>query len=181
MSSESPLTAALLERAARIRLLGLDVDGTLTDGRIWIGPDGETQKAFHVHDGQGLKLLADAGIAIAWITARRSAIVERRAAELGITRIEQGCRSKAEALRRHCSELGITPEQAAFMGDDLPDRPALRIAGLAVAPANAHPWVAAVAHLQTQARGGDGAVRELCDLILIAQGQRDALLRKYDA
>jgi 3-deoxy-D-manno-octulosonate 8-phosphate phosphatase (KDO 8-P phosphatase) len=174
VSSEPLFSAALLERAARIKLLGLDVDGTLTDGRIWIGPEGETQKAFHVHDGQGLKLLTDAGIAVAWITARRSAIVERRAAELGIS-------SKAEALRRHCSELGIAPEQAAFMGDDLPDRPALRIAGLAVAPANAHPWVAAVAHLQTQSRGGEGAVRELCDLLLIAQGQRDVLLRKYDA
>lgn len=181
MSSEPLFSAALLERAARVKLLGLDVDGTLTDGRIWIGSEGETQKAFHVHDGQGLKLLADVGITTVWITARRSAIVERRAAELGITRVEQGCRSKAEALRRHCIELGIDVEQAAFMGDDLPDRPALRIAGLAVAPANAHPWVSALAHWQTQARGGDGAVRELCDLILIAQGQRDALLRKYDA
>lgn len=162
-----------------MRLLALDVDGTLTDGRLWFGAEGEQLKAFHVHDGLGLKLVAAAGIEVAWITARRSAIVERRASELGIAQVIQGCSDKGAELQRLCDGLGIAPQQAAFMGDDLPDRPALRLCGLAVVPANAHPWVAAVAHWKTSARGGEGAVRELCDLLLVARGRRDAVLRGF--
>jgi len=160
-------------------MLALDVDGTLTDGRLWFGADGEQMKAFHVQDGLGMKLVRGAGIEVAWITARSSAIVDRRAADLGIERVVQGCRDKAEALQQACSDLGIQPAQVAYMGDDLPDRPALRLAGLAVVPANAHAWVAAVAHWKTAARGGEGAVRELCDLLLVAQGRRDTVLRGF--
>lgn len=162
-----------------MRLLALDVDGTLTDGRLWFGADGEQLKTFHVHDGLGLKLAREAGIEIVWITARQSATVERRAADLGIERVLQGCRDKRAALEAVCAEWALSPAQAAFIGDDLPDRPALRLAGFAVVPANAHPWVSAVAHWKTSLRGGEGAVRELCDLLLVAQGRRDAVLRSY--
>jgi 3-deoxy-D-manno-octulosonate 8-phosphate phosphatase (KDO 8-P phosphatase) len=176
VSSEQRISLEVHERAAKVRLLALDVDGTLTDGRLWFGSAGEQFKAFHVQDGLGMKLLQQAGIEIAWITARRSDIVSRRAADLGIVRVDQGCDDKARALHGHCAELGLALNQVAYMGDDLPDRPALRMAGLAVVPANAHPWVAAVAHWKTVARGGEGAVRELCDLLLVTQGRRDTLL-----
>nr|WP_282452781.1 HAD hydrolase family protein [Lysobacter sp. CAU 1642] len=160
-------------------MLALDIDGTLTDGRLWFGAEGEQLKAFHVQDGLGMKLLQGAGIEVAWITARSGPIVERRAADLGICRVVQGCKDKGAALQQACTELEISPAQAAFMGDDLPDRPALRLAGFAVVPANAHAWVAAIAHWRTAARGGEGAVRELCDLLLVAQGRRDAVLRGF--
>jgi 3-deoxy-D-manno-octulosonate 8-phosphate phosphatase (KDO 8-P phosphatase) len=179
VSSEQRVSLEVHERAARVRLLALDVDGTLTDGRLWFGADGEQLKAFHVQDGLGMKLLQQAGVEVAWITARCSEIVKRRAADLGVSRVVQGCEAKASALQRIGDELGLAPNQLAFMGDDLPDRPALRMAGLAVVPANAHPWVAAVAHWKTATRGGEGALRELCDLLLVAQGRRDALLRGF--
>ena len=179
MSSEQRVSLDVHERASKVRLLALDVDGTLTDGRLWFGAEGEQYKAFHVQDGLGMKLVGAAGIEVVWITARSSSIVERRAADLGIERVIQGCRDKLASLQALCGELGMPTQQVAYMGDDLPDRAALRVAGLAVVPANAHPWVAAVAHWRTAARGGEGAVRELCDLLLVAQGRRDAVLRGF--
>jgi 3-deoxy-D-manno-octulosonate 8-phosphate phosphatase (KDO 8-P phosphatase) len=179
VSSEQRVSLDVHERATRVRLLALDVDGTLTDGRLWFGADGEQFKAFHAQDGLGMKLVRDAGIEVVWITARSSAIVERRAADLGLGRVVQGCHDKASALQQVCADLQLAPTQAAYMGDDLPDRPALRLAGLAVVPANAHAWVAAVAHWKTTARGGEGAVRELCDLLLVANGRRDTVLRGF--
>lgn len=179
MSSEQRVSLDVHERATKVRLLALDVDGTLTDGRLWFTADGEQLKAFNAHDGLGMKLVQEAGIEVTWITARSSAIVERRAADLGIRRVVQGCQDKAGALQQVCAELAISTAQVAFMGDDLPDRAPLRLAGLAVVPANAHVWVAAVAHWKTAARGGEGAVRELCDLLLVAKGRRDAVLRGF--
>ncbi|WP_407352414.1 KdsC family phosphatase [Luteimonas sp. R10] len=166
---------ALLARAAKIRLACFDVDGTLTDGRLLFDAAGGEMKAFHVHDGQGLALLRKAGIAVALVTARASAAVERRAAELGV---QAHCavgdkRAKVEEIRAH---LGVGSDEVAFMGDDLPDLAPMRAAGLAVAPANAHCWTAAHAHWRTSARGGEGAVRELCDLLLTAQNRVDALI-----
>ncbi len=169
----------LRQRASRIRLAAFDVDGVLTDGSLWFGLDGQEVKGFHVHDGLGLKLLEEAGIAVAFISARNSSVAAARARELGIVRVHQGERDKRARLSRLCEELGIGPEQASYMGDDLPDLAPLAIAGLAIAPANAHPWVAARVHWQTRLAGGAGAVREACDVILDAQGQADAVLARH--
>lgn len=171
--------SALLQRAQPIRLLGLDIDGTLTDGRLFIGAAGEQFKAFHVHDGLGLKLLGEHAIEVAWITARHSAIAGARAAELGITTLLQSCRDKRAALEALAAERGLQPAQVAFMGDDLPDLPALRWAGLAVGPANAHPWLWPDLHWRTTLAGGHGAARQLCDLLLLAQGRQVAVLGRY--
>lgn len=172
--------ADLLARAARIRLACFDVDGTLTDGRLVYDADGRELKAFHALDGLGLKLLQSAGVAVALVTARRSVVTELRAKELGIpahTHVH-------DKLARTCQiagELGIGLEAVAFMGDDLADLSALQACGLAVAPANAHPWTAARVHWITRARGGLGAARELCDLILAAQGHVPRLLGEAEA
>jgi 3-deoxy-D-manno-octulosonate 8-phosphate phosphatase (KDO 8-P phosphatase) len=172
---------AVLAALRDIRLLALDVDGTLTDGRLLFSSDGSDLKAFHVHDGQGLRLLRDHGLAVALITARRSPLVERRAKELGIEQLVQGSTNKADSLRAVCDALGLSPAAAAFMGDDLPDLPAMAIAGLAIAPANAHPWILPSVAWQTRASGGNGAVREVCDALLIAHGKHAAALQRFGA
>ena len=128
---------AVRERAERVRLVALDVDGTLTDGRLRFSSDGSEIKAFHALDGQGLKLLRESGIEVALITARSSELVARRAAELGIVHVHQGCHDKRAALRALCQILSIEPAQVAYMGDDLPDLPALALSGLAVGPSSA--------------------------------------------
>jgi 3-deoxy-D-manno-octulosonate 8-phosphate phosphatase (KDO 8-P phosphatase) len=168
------LPADLLDRAARIRLAVFDVDGTLTDGRLWYGEDGHETKIFHVHDGLGLKQLQANGVQVALITARISHPVALRAEELDIAHVYQGQSDKRASLLELLDALHLTTEQVAFIGDDLPDLPPMRIAGLAVAVANAHPWVAEQAHWQTSKSGGLGAAREVCDLILHAQGKSDA-------
>lgn len=168
------LPADLLARAARIRVAVFDVDGTLTDGRLWYGEDGRETKVFHVHDGLGLKRLQANGVQVAIITARISHPVALRAEELDIAHVYQGQGDKRGCLLELLDALKLAPEQAAFVGDDLPDLPAMRIAGLAVAVANAHPWVSEQAHWQTRLGGGRGAAREVCDLILHAQGHSAA-------
>lgn len=171
--------ADVLARAARIRLACFDVDGTLTDGRLHYGPEGGESKAFHVLDGQGLKLLEKHGVAVALVTARRGAALQARARDLRLERVHAGVKDKAACLRELAAELGLGLDEVAHMGDDLPDLPALAIAGLAVAPANVHPWLAAHVHWTTRSRGGEGAVRELCDLVLEARGHRDAVLAGF--
>jgi 3-deoxy-D-manno-octulosonate 8-phosphate phosphatase (KDO 8-P phosphatase) len=168
------LPADLLDRAARIRLAVFDVDGTLTDGRLWYSEGGHETKVFHVHDGLGLKQLQANGVLVALITARISHPVALRAEELDIAHVYQGQSDKRACLLELLDALHLAPEQVAFIGDDLPDLPPMRIAGLAVAVANAHPWVAEQAHWQTSKSGGLGAAREVCDLILHAQGKSDA-------
>lgn len=170
----SNLPADVLARAARIRLAAFDVDGTLTDGRLWYSESGHETKVFHVHDGLGLKRLQAHGVQVAIISARISHPVALRAEELNIAQVYQGQSDKRECLRQIVEALGLAPEEAAFIGDDLPDLPAMQLAGLAVAVANAHPWVAQRAHYQTRLGGGMGAVREVCDLILQAQGKSAA-------
>ncbi len=163
------LTDDLLARAARIRLACFDVDGTLTDGRLYLDGEGREQKAFHVQDGQGLVLLKRAGIEVAFITARGGTVAVARGRELGV-QVFTGVKDKLARVRELCAALDIGLEQAAFMGDDLPDVPSFLAVGLAIAPANAHPWTARHAHWRTRAGGGLGAAREACDLLLAAQG-----------
>ena len=132
-------------------------------------------KAFHIHDGQGLVLLRRAGLDVALITARHSPAAARRALELGV-RIHMGVKDKLAQVDELCAELGLSREQVAFMGDDLPDLAPLRAVGLAVSPADGHAWTARSAHWRTRAPAGAGAARELCDLLLGVQGHVDALL-----
>jgi 3-deoxy-D-manno-octulosonate 8-phosphate phosphatase (KDO 8-P phosphatase) len=169
----------LLERAARIKLLALDVDGTLSDGRLWFTTDGKEIKAFNVMDGLGMKLLHENGVEVALITARDSPIVQQRARELGLRHVYQGSRDKLDSLQHLSRALSVKAEQIAYMGDDLPDLPVLRSVGLAAAPSNAHPWIRERVHCVTPAGGGEGAVRQLCDVILLAQGKVEALLRRF--
>jgi 3-deoxy-D-manno-octulosonate 8-phosphate phosphatase (KDO 8-P phosphatase) len=160
---------AVLERARRIRLLALDVDGVLTDGRLYLSPAGEELKVFHVRDGSGLVAVQRAGIVVAIISGRDSAAVSRRAAELGIRHVRQGVVDKGAELDRLLGELGVEPGETACVGDDTPDLPMLRRAGLAVGVADAHPALLEAAHWITRAAGGRGAVREVCDLLLNAR------------
>jgi 3-deoxy-D-manno-octulosonate 8-phosphate phosphatase (KDO 8-P phosphatase) len=159
----------VLERAGRIRLLVLDVDGVLTDGRLYLSPTGEELKVFHVRDGSGLVAVQRAGITVAIISGRDSAAVSRRAAELGIRHVRQGVVDKGAELDRLLSELGVEPVETACVGDDTPDLPMLRRVGLAVGVADAHPALLEAAHWITRAPGGRGAVREVCDLLLSAR------------
>ncbi|MBD3827869.1 MULTISPECIES: HAD hydrolase family protein [Stenotrophomonas] len=166
--------------AGRIRLACFDVDGTLTDGRLYYDKDGNESKAYYVQDGLGLKLLQQHGIHPVLITARNSQSALRRGADLGIdTQIAVG--DKLASVRALCAQHDIGLDQVAFMGDDLPDLAPLCAVGLAVAPANAHPWIAERVHWQTRADGGRGAARELCDVLLAAQGKVDAVLARFGA
>ena len=167
MQGEIP--AAVLQRARAIRLLALDVDGTLTDGRLWYAEDGRELKVFHVRDGLGIKLVQRHGLAVAIITARVSHALALRARELNIVHLYQGREDKRACLGEIANALGLPLGACAMVGDDLPDIATMHSAGLAIAVADAHPWVAAAAHWQTQRHGGAGAVREVCDLLLRAQ------------
>ncbi|MGO4223138.1 KdsC family phosphatase [Lysobacter sp. TAF61] len=168
--------ADIRERATRIRLACFDVDGTLTDGRLYFDGEGRELKAFHVHDGQGLVLLRKFGITVAFVTARASEVAQRRAADLGIAEVHTAVADKLACVRDIAARLGIAMDQVSFMGDDLPDLRVMLQTGLAVAPANAHPWVAGRVHWRTSSRAGHGAARELCDLLLAAQGHAETLL-----
>ena len=167
------------ERAAKIRLAVFDVDGTLTDGKLLMGAGGRELKSFHVADGLGLRMLEKYGIAVALVTARPSRVVQDRARELGLQHVFIGVQNKLACLDAIGARLGIPREEVAFMGDDLPDLRALATVGLAVAPANAHPWVRERVHWRTRLDGGNGAARELCDLILAARDHADAILKDY--
>jgi 3-deoxy-D-manno-octulosonate 8-phosphate phosphatase (KDO 8-P phosphatase) len=167
------------QRAARVKLAAFDVDGVLTDGRLWFGADGGEGKAFDTQDGQGLKLLRDFGIEVALITARESEVVPRRARELALRHVYQGQRDKRECLAHLAKALGIEPAAVAYCGDDLPDIAPMRFAGLGVAVANAHDAVRQHAHWTTRRTGGRGAVREVCDLLLAAQGHAAAVLSRF--
>lgn len=169
----------LLLAAQGVRLAIFDVDGVLTDGRIYIGEQGETVKAFSTLDGHGLKLLARGGIVPAVITGRDSPAVRRRVADLGIAHAVFGAGDKLAAAEPLLAGLGLDWSTVAAMGDDWPDLPLLQRAAFACAPANAHAEVRAVAHHVTDAPGGHGAARECCDLLLIAAGRYAALLQDH--
>jgi 3-deoxy-D-manno-octulosonate 8-phosphate phosphatase (KDO 8-P phosphatase) len=156
---------------ARIRLLVLDVDGVLTDGRLRYGPDGEQEKVFHVRDGFGIRSLAAAGVTIAVISGRDSAAVARRCADLGIRDLRQGVADKAAVLAELLAQLRLEPRECACIGDDTPDVPMMRQVGLAFAVADAHADARRAAHRRTRLPGGAGAVREVCDLLLAARAR----------
>jgi 3-deoxy-D-manno-octulosonate 8-phosphate phosphatase (KDO 8-P phosphatase) len=154
-----------------------DVDGVLTDGRLYIGEQGETVKAFHTLDGHGLKLLGRGGIAPVIITGRDSAAVRRRVADLGLAHAVYGAQDKLAAAQSQLDALGVDWADTAAIGDDWPDLPLLARAGFACASANAHVEVRAMADHVTRAGGGHGAAREFCDLLLMASGRYAALLQ----
>ena len=167
------------ERAARVRLMIFDVDGILTDGSLHYGPEGEVIKTFNVLDGHGIKLLQQSGVATAIISARQSALVARRASDLGISHVHQGVHDKRAAFEQLLDKTGIAPEACGFVGDDVIDLPILLRVGFAASVPNAHPEVKSRVHFITETAGGAGAARELCDFILRAQGNYEAALAPY--
>lgn len=154
---------------ARVRVLILDVDGVLTDGRLYYGPRGEALKVFHARDGAGLKQLSASGVTVAVISGRRSRMTRRRCRELGIRHVLQGISDKAAAFRRLCAQLRVEPAECACIGDDTPDIALMRLAGLSFAVADAHDATRAAADAVTRHPGGLGAVREVCDQLLAAR------------
>ncbi|HEX8267907.1 MAG TPA: HAD hydrolase family protein [Pyrinomonadaceae bacterium] len=167
------------QRAARIKLLLMDCDGVLTDGRITLLTGGDEQKTFHVRDGHGLVLLHRAGLRSGIISGRRSSLVDRRAKELGIEFVRQGTWNKIEDFEEILGQAGTALEETAFVGDDVTDIPLMLRVGLAVAVADAVPETKQAAHLITKENGGNGAVREVTDLILQAQGRWQELMSRY--
>ncbi|HLX01837.1 MAG TPA: HAD family hydrolase [Trinickia sp.] len=168
------LTAA--ERASRVKLMIFDVDGVLTDGGLLFTAAGDAMKSFNSLDGHGLKLLREAGISTAIITGRKSGIVQVRAQEIRVNHLYQGVEDKRQAFADLLTAAGVAPEECGYMGDDWPDLAVMLQCGFAAAPSNAHPEVISRAHWVSQARGGHGAARELCETILRAQNRYDALL-----
>ena len=173
------IPAPILTRAAKIRLALFDVDGVMTDGRLIYSDDGRELKSFHVHDGFGLKRLIANGIEVAIITTRMSHMVTERTAELGIAHVYQGQADKLACYEQLIHALKLDAEQTCYCGDDLPDLRVMSRVGLAVAVADAHPWIVERAHWRTRSNGGQGAVRELCDLLLAAHGRSASELAAF--
>lgn len=169
----------LLQRGRQVKLAVFDVDGVLTDGRLYFLEDGSEIKSFSTLDGQGIKMLINSGVATAIITGRSSSMVQRRAKSLGIAHLYQGREDKLAVLDELLAQLGLSYADVAYLGDDLPDLPPIRRVALGMAVANASAFVKEHAAGVTQARGGDGAAREFCELILRAQGNLDAALAAY--
>jgi 3-deoxy-D-manno-octulosonate 8-phosphate phosphatase (KDO 8-P phosphatase) len=173
------MRADVLRRAAAVRLALFDVDGVLTDGGLVLGADGSEFKTFHVRDGLGLVLLLEAGLEVGVISARPSEVVAARMRDLGVRHTALGVADKPAAMRRMLEQLGLTGPAACYTGDDLVDLAPMAMAGLAVAVADAHPLVRARAHWVTDGGGGRGAAREVCELLLRAQGRLDAALARF--
>jgi 3-deoxy-D-manno-octulosonate 8-phosphate phosphatase (KDO 8-P phosphatase) len=163
-----------------IRLLCLDVDGTLTDGRIFYSDTGQEMRSFDVHDGLGMVLARHANLTIAWITGRQSSLVEKRAKELKIPYLRQRVHDKKTQIEKIAQELEISMVQVAFMGDDLNDLVSMQACGVAIAPKNAVLEVQNIAHIVTERTGGRGAVREIIDAILKAQGTYEDAVKQYN-
>ena len=168
-----------LERASAIKLVIFDVDGVLTDGRLFVDDHGQEYKAFNSHDGHGMKMLRHSGVEIGIITGRRSGVVTHRTKELGIRHVHQGSDNKLASYLQLLKETGLGEAQTAFVGDDVVDLPVLLRSGLAVAVQNAHPLVKKHAHWITPSAGGQGAARELCEMIMLAQGSYTAIMGRY--
>ena len=159
------------DKLRRIRLVAFDVDGVFTDGRFYLSDEGIESKAFHTQDGYGIRRLLDAGVSVAVISGRKSGAVEKRMSELGVQHLVQGCSDKVAALDTIIAELNIAAAECAYVGDDIPDLPLLDHVGFAIAVENAIPALHQQCDYSTSARGGQGAVREVCELILGAQSQ----------
>lgn len=170
----------LTQKAQKIKLFAMDVDGVLSDGKIVYDSQGNESKAFFVQDGLGLKGLKDANIQLAIITGRSSPMVERRAKELGIDHVVQGQDDKFTQLSKLADLLGLGLDECAYMGDDLSDLKAVREAGLGISVPNGVNQVQAVADLVTKRSGGDGAVREACEFLLVAQNKYQDFLAKFE-
>lgn len=170
---------AVYELAGATRLLIFDVDGVLTDGSLFLGDDGQEYKAFNSLDGHGIKMLKNSGVEVAIITGRTSKVVIHRAKNLGINHLYQGVHDKLEAFHHLTTLLGVRIEQCAFMGDDVVDLPAMRRCGLALTVPQAPELVKRHAHYISQREGGRGAAREVCELIMQAQGTLEAQLSIY--
>jgi 3-deoxy-D-manno-octulosonate 8-phosphate phosphatase (KDO 8-P phosphatase) len=170
----------LIARAREVKMLIFDVDGVLTDGSLFFGDDGQEYKAFNSRDGHGIKMLRDTGVEVAILTGRQSNVVSHRARNLGITRIIQGSHDKLVSYQALLAETGLKPEETAFMGDDLVDLPALRRCGLACTVADAPPEVLTRAHYVARTPAGRGAAREVCEMIMRAQGTWAGQLAAYD-
>jgi len=173
------LPADIRERAARVKLAVFDVDGVLTDGKLCFTADGHEIKAFNVLDGLGFKRLLANGIEVAVITARLSHVVTERMAALGVAHVYQDQQDKRACLDELLHALKLDANDVAYTGDDLPDLAAMQKVGLAIAVANAHPWVRERAHWRTRLTGGSGAAREVCDLLLGAQGRAESELAAF--
>ena len=167
------------ERARSIKLLVLDVDGVLTDGSLYYGGDGVELKAFNIQDGLGLKLLRATGVEVAIITGRTSRAVELRAENLGVAQLFQGVSDKLVVFEQLLARMKLDASAAAAMGDDLPDLPVLRRCGLAACVPEAPALVRSHAHYITERKGGSGAVREVCELLMRAQGTLEARMQQY--
>lgn len=170
----------IIKRASKIKLLLMDCDGVLTDGKITLLPNGDEQKTFNVRDGLGIVNLHKADIQTGIISGRTSSVVEHRAKELGITYVQQGHHHKIAAFEKILRESGITAEQTAYIGDDLIDVSILKRVGFAIAVNDAVDFVKENAHYITKITGGNGAVREICDLLLKSQGKWESVLEKYN-
>jgi 3-deoxy-D-manno-octulosonate 8-phosphate phosphatase (KDO 8-P phosphatase) len=173
------MTPDLSQRARQVRLALFDVDGVMTDGTLFVSGQGESFKPFNILDGLGLKLLKSSGVATGILTGRSSAAVSTRAGELDIDHLIQGAHDKLRAYVELQQQLGLADEQICYMGDDLPDLPVLRRCGLALSPPGAVDEVRSEVHFVTRTRGGRGAVREACELIMRAQGSWDAHVGPY--
>lgn len=169
----------ILERAARIRLVIFDVDGVLTDGSLFLSDSGKEYKAFHSRDGHGIKMLQRTGVQVAIITGRTSNVVAHRMKDLGVTLCYQGSMEKLPVFEKVIEELQLDPSHVAYVGDDVVDLPVMRRVGFAVAVQDAHLLVKKHAHWQTPNAGGRGAARDVCELIMEAQGTLETELGKY--
>lgn len=178
-TKNSSVSVDILEKAAKIQLLVLDVDGVLTDGKLYFSNTGDEFKAFSTLDGQGIKMLQNSGVAVAIITGRTSELVQRRASNLGIEHLIQGREDKLTAMDELREKLGLDYRDIAYLGDDLPDLAAIRKAHLGITVANGHQYVVEHADWQTDAIGGNGAVREACELIMKAQNTLTAAWENY--
>lgn len=176
---ETNFDTVVLEKAQACQLLVLDVDGVLSDGKLVFDNNGVETKSFNVKDGLGIKLLQQFGVEVAIITGRTSHIVEKRASSLGIKHIIQGREDKGAALKDLATSLNIAFENCAYMGDDLPDLSAMMQVGFSVAPSNAHKEVKKRVDYVTSLAGGEGAVRQLCDMLLQAQGRYDEAIASF--
>lgn len=165
------INSDVFKQAQKVKLFVCDVDGVFSDGRIYLGNNGEELKAFHTKDGFGLKAIMQQGIEVAIITGRQSNIVENRMSSLGIKHIYQGKDDKLSVYKSLLEKLNLTPEQTAYIGDDVVDLPVMEQSGLGIAVKDAHPLVLQKADLVTTVKGGFGAVREICDLFLQCHGQ----------